>query len=149
MPTASEDKVRLFIAYSRFEFSLKENGYIRPDKDGIAHADWRAFAKEEALRDIFEEAKKDIDVRELIAKPPMTQITSNSQTWHWEERLPKPAPNLLALFLSVKTIRDNLFHGGKQGENPRDDQLCKAAWHVLQLCLDRHHAVRAMFEYKY
>jgi hypothetical protein len=61
----------------------------------------------------------------------------------------KPIKSLLTFFLAVNQVRDNLFHGGKHGEDPRDDVLCRAARVVLELCLERHHEVRKAFEYKY
>ena len=149
IPDLSPAKLRLFVAYSRFEFALKEAGYILPDRRRIAHADWRSFANEECLKDVLQVAAADVDVREMIAEPPKVQASDDGKCWHWEETMEKPIQSLGAFFVATKRVRDNLFHGGKHGEDPRDDVLCRAAWAVLELCLKQHQAVRSMFEGKY
>lgn len=149
VPKASGDKLRLFVAYSRFEFALKEAGYLARDDNGIARADWPRFAREKCLTDVMHVASKNPDVREMIARPPQSPITDDGKSWRWKECIEKPITSLLPFFLAVKQVRNNLFHGGKSGEDPRDDLLCRAAWSVLELCLKRHHAVRSAFEYRY
>lgn len=148
-PKSSEDKTRLFVGYSRFEFALKETGYLARDKDGVARANWARFAKEDCLGDVMQEALQNPDARELAAEPPETQVTDDCKSWRWEPRMEKPVTTLFMFLVAAKGVRDNLFHGGKHGEDPRDDKLCRAAWHVLELCLKRHHEVRNAFEGKY
>jgi hypothetical protein len=148
IPEASQDKLRMFVAYSRFEFALKECGFLRAGNDGIAHADWKRFAKAADLADVLKEAANDADVRAMIANPPQVQIV-RGKFLAWEEKIAKPIKAVLPLLLAVKAIRDNLFHGGKHGEDPRDDALCRAALVVMSLCLDRYHEVRNVFEGKY
>ena len=57
VPEASPDKIRLFIAYSRFEFALKECGYVTKTP-GIAYADWHRFARQASLRDVLKTAAR-------------------------------------------------------------------------------------------
>jgi hypothetical protein len=138
----------LFVAYSRFEFALKECGYVT-SKPGIAYADWVSFAREDCLRDVMYEAAKNADVTELIQNPPRMQITNGKGSWGWDQENGKPVFTLKDFFEAIKQVRDNLFHGGKSGEDHRDEKLCRAAWAVLTLCLERHLGVRAMFEGRY
>ncbi|WP_119274884.1 hypothetical protein [Taklimakanibacter deserti] len=149
VPDTSPAQLKLFVGYSRFECALKECGYVVP-KAGIAHADWKRFAGEECLKDVMEIASDDADVKEMIADPPATQVTDGDGTWRWAAQIEAPIDALGQFFEAVKQVRDNLFHGGKHGENrERDDTLCRAAWVVLELCAERHPEVGSIFEYKY
>lgn len=138
----------MFAAYSRFEFALKEYGFLRANKDGIAHADWKDFSEQIDPEGIVERAAKDADVREMIANPPRVQIVRDKHL-DWEERIPAPITKLDELLWAVKSVRNNLFHGGKRGDDPRDNSLCRASLIVLSLCLERHDGVRNIFEGKY
>jgi hypothetical protein len=149
IPQASPDKIRLFIAYSRFEFALKEARFLTRDGNGLVRANWKMFAKLSCLNDVLDVAAANSDVQEMLAKPPKLQVMKDGMYWDWEDRWTRPIADLNTFFNAVKQVCDNLFHGGKAGEDPRDDLLCRAAWHVLELCLERHHEVRMAFEGKY
>jgi len=149
IPAASDDVVRFFVAYSRFEFALKETSvFLTHDHDGTARPNWRAFSKHDALKDILVTLSDDPDVADLVSKPPMTQCT-NGTNLDWRSDIEAPIRSVHNLLRATKTVRDNLFHGGKSGEDPRTDTLCRAALRVLMACLERHHDVRMAFEGKY
>jgi hypothetical protein len=147
MPVASNDKLTMYVTYARFEFALKQAGYLSGAQGDIAHADWSKFAREKALSDMLEAVSTNPDVAGMIADPPKTQIMRGNG-FEWQDRLTKPINKVGQLFLAVKAVRDNLFHGGKAGENMRDDSLCRAGVVVMMACLERHAEVRNAFEYK-
>jgi hypothetical protein len=147
-PRASAEKVDFFVGYSRLEFALKDAGYV-VRKKGPAYVDWVAFAKEACFADLLEAARADPVTKVLVASPPKFQMSDGRGGWHWHEPEEKPIKSLLYLFGAVKQVRDNLFHGAKAGENPRDNELCKAALRVVDLCLERHSKVRNIYNYRY
>ena len=148
MPTISPPKGELFAAYARFEFALKEAGFLAGKEGERASPDWRRFSVDKSLTDLVDELSGDADVAALIAEPPRQQII-DGEGLAWVEQIPAPVSSSKDLLLSVKAIRDNLFHGGKSGENPRDEALCRGAIKVLIACLDRHPDVKARFNGEY
>lgn len=146
VPKISDDRARFFAAYARFEFALKETGYIAPVK-GIAYADWPRFANDPSLSNLYQIVVADKDVQALVGEPPKSQLTLGDRQWYWGHS--KSVGCSTSLLLAVKQVRDNLFHGGKQGENPRDDQLCRAGWEVIRQCLLLNRQVRDAFEGRY
>lgn len=148
LPEVSTDKRDLFAAYARFEHSLKEIGFLHGNDGGRAKPDWLKFSREKELAHIFDDLSEDSDVADLISDPPCVQMVRNGAV-SWDQILTIPISSSYDLFRSVKIIRDNLFHGGKSGENPRDDALCRAATKVLFACLERRADVKAMFNGEY
>lgn len=150
IPNASKAKITLFVAYSRMESALKQAGFVRPGPRRIAQADWRRFAEEPCLSDVLATASCDPDVQAMIADPPRTQIVrADGRSLEWQEQFPVPLASLEDLLGAVKQVRDNLFHGEKHGDDPRDELLCRAAWTIIKLCLERHHEVGNLFGYRY
>lgn len=144
IPLASNEKMKLFVAYSRFEFSLKESDFLCGKEGDIPHANWQKFAKEEEISNILETLRGDDDVASLIRDPPQTQIVAGGHLG-WHQKIKTPINSTAELLKCVKIVRDNLFHGGKSGENPRDDTLCRAATKTIETCLERHVDVKARF----
>ena len=140
----------LFVAYSRMESALKQAGFVRPGPRRIAQADWRRFAEEPCLSDVLAAAAGDPDVKAMIADPPRTRIvTGDGKSLEWRQLFPVPLASLEDLLGAVKQVRDNLFHGEKHGDDPRDESLCCAALVVIKHCLERHHEVGNLFGYRY
>ena len=147
-PEASNDKVAMFVTYSRFEFALKEAGFVGGADGDIASANWSKFARRKEFGDVLQAVSGDQDVADLIADPPKVQLRRGN-SFEWASQFDSPITSVDQLFLAVKAVRDNLFHGGKAGENKRDDSLCRAGVVVIHACLNRHQRVRDAFEYKY
>jgi len=126
--TVQKDVIEFFYIFSRFEFALKESGYINtPNKNSDnATPNWDAFIKE--YKKVFKPSEENIDaVNYLLAKPPQKQKVyqdeSGSFKTTWEPfNIDKNAPSLKTLVDVVKTVRNNLFHGGKYGDKGWDDK---------------------------
>jgi hypothetical protein len=147
-PKLSDVRLNLFAIFSRFEFSLKEEGFLLGAEGADASPNWDKFANLAELTDIVSALSKDTDVAFLIGRPPKTQIVTN-KSLGWRAKIASPITRALDLLLAVRTVRNNLFHGGKSGENPDDEQYCRAATVVLMECLRRCDSVRYIFEGKY
>ena len=101
-----------FYWFSRLEYALKENGFCSSGRYGQAQVDWRKFIKSHA--NDFTAPKEG---KKLLANPPQWQ-TYQVGRCGWEAlNLDREATELGKVVLIVKTIRNNLFHGGKgQGD---------------------------------
>jgi hypothetical protein len=157
-----QSSLELFSTFSRFEFALKEWGYIITSKDQNLTSDWKQFA--ESLPSEF--AKRILSnaiAPTLIAQPPRVQIKKCESSVGYESIIPtwgpKPSPLDLSgsawpLFKSIKTVRNNLFHGGKSFEREsnsteREIKLVEESVACLYEALHWHNDVRLSFEGNY
>lgn len=107
-----------FYWFSRFEFALKENRYLRNSAVGAnAEPGWDRFVNEwSGQYSVSDEAK------ELIAASPKRQVVAANGDLEWEHVGLNECHNDLAKVIRLlKTVRNNLFHGGKHGADGWDD----------------------------
>jgi hypothetical protein len=153
LPEISTAKKKLFVVFSRFGFALKEHGFVAGRSGEDAKPDWDRFSEESVLKGFVEEIRQDTEVRELLDNPPMKQIVvchnDGSKSCDWKAPTNRPDELMAQLLLAVRRVRNNFFHGGKHGEDARDERLCRAALRILSECLKRHDGVRNLFEGKY
>ena len=122
-----------FYWFSRFEFCLKENGYLKYDEPGSnAEPGWDKFVAEYAST-----YRASAEARELLSEPPERQIVLENHTLDWRAvGLTDCTSELAKVARLIKTVRNNLFHGGKHGaagwDNPtRAESLLSASKAVL------------------
>jgi hypothetical protein len=110
-----KDLVLEFVFYfSRFEYALKREGYIPPSGD--AKALWDPFVNEEKVFiDLYCETSP--AARFILEHPPQKQIVRDKKLLWIEPRF-AAEPARIRLFLGIRAIRNNLFHGGKFPEQP-------------------------------
>lgn len=101
-----------FYYFSRFEFALKENGYLKSQIVGEkAEADWDAFCIR--WREVYSLSGEAIV---LLRERPARQIVGNDNTLAWKPvGLDDCKSELEKVVRLLRTIRNNLFHGGKHG----------------------------------
>jgi len=105
-----------FYWFSRFEFALKENGYLKKGPRSIAQADWVKFI--DLHRNDYYPGNQ---AKELLEDPPKTQ-TVNGRGVEWHDLVfDEGQSELSKVVLIIKTIRNNLFHGGKHGVDDWDN----------------------------
>jgi hypothetical protein len=106
-----------FYWFSRFEFALKENGYVTKGQAGSAAPAWNKFKEE------FAEAYDTTQAaQELFARPPRRQVFAPPNGYAWANTdLTREVTDLGKAVLVVKTIRNNLFHGGKSSQAEWDN----------------------------
>ncbi len=106
-----------FYWFSRFEFALKERRFLKSKAIGArAEPDWTDFIKKfESQYELSQDGSS------LIAQNPKCQIVGQ----HELEFVPvtyKDQPSELRQVVTLlKTVRNNLFHGGKHGDDGWDD----------------------------
>src|SRR5690606_30781871 len=101
-----------FYWFSRFEFCLKDNGYLKHDEPGSnAEPGWDKFVERHA-----NEFQASTEAKELLAAPPERQIVLANKTLDWRPIGTSDCKSDLDKVVRlVKTVRNNLFHGGKHG----------------------------------
>lgn len=130
----TKNAIALFFVFSRFEFALKRTKRFRTD---AAKANWDKFAK--CLgKDFFNNMKTSSEAAILFSEPPRKlKIDEQSESGLRFEPVNgrdnrKGAPTKCCeLFVDVRCIRNNLFHGEKPYVTGRDSDLIEAALHVL------------------
>jgi hypothetical protein len=107
-----------FFWFSRFEFALKENGYLVSHSVGErAMPGWNDFT--EKWRSEFVPSQ---EAEFLLTAPPQRQIIGDRGTLEWKTvGLDDCKSDLEKVVRLLKTVRNNLFHGGKHGGADWDD----------------------------
>ncbi|MCI1015308.1 hypothetical protein HWE04_15730 [Herbaspirillum sp. C7C2] len=127
-----------FWSFTRVEFALKENHFVKPGRYGEAQPDWDAF-----IDSTQADHKITADAHDLMASPPDVQKLENNQLVWKPLNLSRADSNLGKVVLVLKTIRNNLFHGGKHDaagwDNPaRVKFLLSKATKVLEELAQSH-----------
>lgn len=140
-----------FGLFSRFEFALKRSGFLLGDDKSVS-ANWDAFAN--SLRGKLD-GIQDASYREasalLLSRPPRRQVVDGTDI-KWSDSQRGSGEHIENYLLRlIRTVRNNLFHGGKYPYEPvtdvgRDDALLKASMVVLTHCLRLSPSVTAAFE---
>lgn len=124
---------QFFTLFSVMEYALKEIGYARlRGSDGV-EANWDGFVAELNIKFDWQDHPELIEsVRFLFKNPPRKQVLLNGHLdWKNSDRPPKISDNEWLKRL-VKTVRNNLFHGGKRPFDPeRDSKLLQSCIRVL------------------
>lgn len=140
-----------FCVFSRFEYALKRAGFAKKKRDSVS-ANWVKFARYVTSR--FDPGKTP-ELMEAINyvknNAPMTQ-TIDARGLGWRETPQGGSESDLEWVLRlVRTIRNNLFHGGKSpewiGSDPdREIKLLRSSLVILDACLDCHPDLKRYFE---
>lgn len=128
---------KLFRVFSRTEYALKAAGYN--NGDGPAEANWRKFAL--AVEDLIrcptsQELLEAIDF--FFSAPPKKQFIVNGII-QWKDLEPTTDSQADKLFIYVRCVRNNLFHGGKFNghwfEPDRSEPLLRHSLTILEACV--------------
>jgi hypothetical protein len=135
---------KFFWQFSVFECALKREGFLKSRRDGSAWPDWDEFAKgiSGSFSDVLSrDCQQAISV--LTTAAPRKQVVVNGRL-AWQVNKQGDGETFEAFVLRmVRTVRNNLFHGGKYPDGPieevaRDRDLLRAGCHVLEECLKLH-----------
>lgn len=122
---------------------MKEEGYVLGNEGEKVLPNWTALEAKLADADAFNKLRESPELRIIFDEPPRRQVKSG-ESWKWSE--PCPVNNIQQFCTAVRQIRNNLFHGGKAGANPRDDDLCAAAVCALLALLEFDGSLKARFQ---
>ncbi|EJB8691729.1 hypothetical protein C1S99_25215 [Vibrio parahaemolyticus] len=123
-----DDIFNFFVVFSRFEFALKESGYLKDKK--VAEPSWDKFVTkyktEFSVNEDIQESYIYLTSEETRPNKQKTNKTNQNGeevfNTYWDKfNLDAGAPELKKACDVVLTIRNNLFHGGKYGEKTWND----------------------------
>jgi hypothetical protein len=138
------------LRFSRFEYALKRAGFVVGDEKRAEPA-WDSFAN--SLRGQFSSMSAPDFVRAvslLDSAPPQKQVLKKGQL-DWDDNKKHSSESQEAWILRlVRTVRNNLFHGGKYPgtvvpDPERDQQLLRACLAVLEQALGLSPKVKRWF----
>ena len=138
-----------FTFFSRFEFALKNSGYLQ--KKDRAEPHWDAFAKKNT-EEFSKLQNQELSVAKtyLIDNPPLRQMVG-ARGMEWKEiHFADDQKSLVTYIRIVKQVRNNLFHGGKFPLRPvidpaRDRDLLQHSLVILQHCVQLEEKVQREF----
>ena len=131
---------RFFLVFSRFEYALKRAGFTSGSTE-VVHPAWECFSSR--YRSVFNPSQTP-DLRSacdyFIANPPRKQILDSGSLGWSEPQFRIDEPFLTWLLLMVRSVRNNLFHGGKFPIAPiqepaRNPELLRHALTIICACL--------------
>ena len=137
-----------FWRFSAFECALKREGFLRSGHHENAEPDWDRFGQE--VRGRFDHVTTPhfhSAVESLQQLAPRRQKVRDGRLV-WELVRPSQGQSDEAFVLRLlRTVRNNLFHGGKYPDGPideiaRDTAIIRAACTVLEGCYEVHAGVR-------
>lgn len=134
------------------EYALKAGGFAFGNDKGV-DTNWDLFAN--TVNDAFLNiAEADVmEAREfLLQAPPRKQVLLDNHLRFVDQVIDTKQRPTQQMLLMVRTVRNNLFHGGKylpdgEQEAGRNERLVRASLCVLQACSALDHRVRVNFEY--
>ncbi|WP_305805899.1 hypothetical protein [Stenotrophomonas sp. YIM B06876] len=117
-PVFEHTAFHFFYAFARFEFCLKEAGYLKSDKPGKkAEPNWDRFVRSNRSRYTLSAA-----ALALLNAAPQQQISTAPGKLAWREiEFDENEYELQAVAILLRTARNNVFHGGRHGANGWDD----------------------------
>jgi hypothetical protein len=144
----NKDLVTGFSAlFYRFEYALKRAGYCQKCKN--AKPDWEKFAQDcDKQLNTQKNPELKTAAQYLLSHPPKKQIQENNKL-EWQP-VKKEGTQLEQILRLVKTVRNNLFHGGKFPSGPvkdtgRDAKLLESCIIILRECLSLDKNVQRHF----
>jgi len=135
---SKELTVEFLGTFARFEYALKRAGYVKGDEKHV-WADWDGFGHKLASLDPAILAPVLKCCHYLRDHPPKKQVMRGGQL-EWAVRTPAGSA-IEDILLSTRTVRNNVFHGGKFPDGPvaeplRDEQLIRDCLAALKAILD-------------
>ncbi len=140
-----------FVTFSRFEFALKASGFAKGDVTRVK-PDWDKFTS--IIEENFENAIKTKTVSRAIEyltnHPPKRQNYANGVLGWKAIDQHTDGSIVFHLSSSIRTIRNNLFHGGKfngiyEKDTSRNYLLLKHSIAVLDFWLEFNNSVKVKF----
>ncbi len=134
------------MAFARAEHALKEAEFAEMQNGAITIC-WDRFARALGRKALESEDIQTQDaINYLTAHPPKKQVLPPKR---WKKREPQRGQEPEFLVRSVTTVRNNLFHGGKEMTESlveRDQQLIRSSLLVLRHLVNSHELLREAFE---
>lgn len=129
-----------FIAtFARFEYALKASGFVLNSNRGV-QPDWDGFAN--SIHEKYVElglSEKQNEADYLLQNPPKKQALEGECLVFKQQIVDTNQKSTQQLLRFIRTVRNNLFHGGKfipEDGLARDQRLVESSLEVLKLCIN-------------
>lgn len=137
--------------FSRMEYALKATRYAS-ENEGRVTASWDRFAND--IDEAFGQVADDgftVAVNYLLTQPPRMQIRQDGVLTFEDQVIDENQRRAQQTLLMVRTVRNNLFHGGKhlpdgEVEQGRNHELVRHSLTVLKQCVLLDALVRQCYE---
>lgn len=141
--------------FSRMEYALKATPLFVAGDENSAVALWDRFANsiDAALDSIPREDKPFWEAMDfLLNQPPRKQVLLGGALAFKDQIIDSNQRRAQQALLMVRTIRNNLFHGGKhypdgEQEAGRNERLVRSALIILERSSTLHSDVKQRYEY--
>jgi len=142
---ATEDSVRFFKVLMRFEFALKDAGYVASGHRQAAEVQWDRYANQKLGTAFWNEIKGATSAMVLIQTPPKRQVVDQDGNLVWEET--GAVTSVQELVGALRRVRNNLFHGGKNGDPDadRNARLYAASLYIIDQILKEDDVIQTSF----
>jgi len=137
--------------FSRMEYALKATRYAS-DNEGRVTASWDRFAND--IDEVFGQVTDEdftIAVNYLLTQPPRKQVRQGDILIFEDQVIDEDQRRAQQTLLMVRTVRNNLFHGGKylpdgEVEQGRNHELVQHSLTVLKQCIPLDELIRQCYE---
>lgn len=144
--------IEFMATFSRMEHALKSTGYALGNEGKVDPA-WDRFANE------IDEQFNQLESKDLVAakdlllnSPPRKQVLQDGQVIFQDQVLDQNQRATQQVIRFVRTVRNNLFHGGKflptgETEVGRNEALVRASLKIIRTCLELNKRVKQSYEH--
>ncbi len=130
----------LLKTFSLFEYGLKKIGYRKSGNDDVAEVDWNKWYQTKKGAILISTDQEVLgEVAYVMGSPAKKQIINENGNLDWKvvDVLEADKFKVVKLVQVVKTIRNNLFHGGKYSNDyvsdpARNKKLMTASIRILR-----------------
>ena len=138
--------------FSRFEYALKSTEYAHGNK-GKVEPWWDKYSND--IDDAFNEITEPEFIEAtayLLGTPPRKQILSEGRVIFNDQTIDNNQAKANQVFKMIRTVRNNLFHGGKylpngEIEEGRNESLVRYSLLILKSCVHLHPQVGQSYEH--
>lgn len=136
-----KDWAEFFWTFMKFEAAMKMGVLGQVNRWGTYEPAWRAYIANPP--NLPDDPKLAEAIHYLTFTPPRVQVDKGK----WEERAVEVG--IVGALEASKTVRNNLFHGGKWGDpdtHDRNGSLVRHALYVLQACAQHDPRIHAYYD---
>lgn len=144
--------IEFMATFSRVEHALKSTGYVLANK-GKVEPDWDRFANEIDPQFIQIEDEKLASAKNfLLITPPRKQVLKDGIVIFQNQVVDPNQRVTHQLLRFVRTVRNNLFHGGKylptgELEPGRNEALVNASLCIIHSCIELNERVKQSYDH--
>jgi hypothetical protein len=144
--------IEFMATFSRMEHALKSSGYALGNESKVDPA-WDRFANEIDQQFNQLEDEELIEAKALLlTSPPRKQVLQNERVVFQDQTVDQQQRTTQQILRFVRTVRNNLFHGGKflptgEIEEGRNAALVEASLKVIRACIELNERVKQSYEH--